>query len=1083
MQHMISSMRTKKLLILGLVMATAFILISLTDHSTSSTESDYPWIKLVERYRAVSLIYSSQLRIAIIGSSGYIGSSLLVYLQKVSNWTVVGYDRIYPGQASYEISNRDLQSFHVVVYLGGLTGRAMCDEHPREVEQENVQDIYNLAKRMLHSQVLIFASTSAITEGSGSTPADEDFSVRINLLDAYASSLYRREQKLRRLALASDRAPRMIGLRLGTVAGVSPSQRVDLSPMAFVCQAFLNGRLRITHPESHRAFLSMKDLMRAFTVIIRGFQQIQRFDIFHLQSFSASISKLANAVAHLTGALIHNSDHPPNRDSLGFSLDNSKFRTTFNFTFENDLHQTISTLVDNAPFVCPGRKSRLDNDSVPCVVCGSRRMYTVLNLHEQPLANDFQMHPSNATSAKRFPLRLVRCPVCHHAQLSYIVDRKYLFSHYLYQSGTSASLKNYFAWLAAKTINESGVVNGTVLEIACNDGTQLNEYRKRGWRTIGVDPAQNLAEIARKQGHTVYTGFWGVTEFPELTSLPSLNVIIAQNVLAHVENPVQFLRACAALMLTNHTKLYIQTSQCKMYETGQFDTVYHEHVSFFTAHSFKKLADLVGLTIMQFEITPIHGESCLVMFQRFETSNAFPPENSTQAAPSLASALEKERHLGIDTTWFYVKYEAQAESMRQWINQQLRFLQAQDHTIVAYGAAAKGMVLLHFLLQRKDRAWNISFVVDDAPLKQNAYCPGTSIPVRPTAELSACDSTKPLTIIIFAWNFWEEILQKIRTETLQKKFKTIFIILPFPQQQLMKVEENSTTLLVQNLNKPLPWPALSIDARRHVILIAHFYNEEFLLPYWIRHHASMFDMAILIDYNSTDRSVQIIQQEAPNSWQIVRSRNPLFEAESVDREVVDYEKKYPNAWKIAVNIPEFLVHPNLRRMLAEANPPENGMAFRFRSVLMSGNDSIPLTRFSSLIKQRSVYFYDATHPDPRHGETWASRFLHCFPAAKYASGRHVLLETAWQWAPIGFIAKFQFTPWPEIVQRKLQIKTRIPASDFARNFGYQHNVDLEQLKGRKSQVDQLDHADLRDFTAWSPELMMAHRVWREFIDE
>ncbi len=124
-----------------------------------------------------------------------------------------------------------------------------------------------------------------------------------------------------------------------------------------------------------------------------------------------------------------------------------------------------------------------------------------------------------------------------------------------------------------------------MLEVACNDGSQLNQFSKYGWKTVGVDPAKNLAELARKQGHIVYTGFWGVDQFPLLPSPDNLDIIIAQNVFAHVEDPVQFLRACVAIMSVK-TKLYIQTSQCEMYETGQFDAVYHEHISFFTAHSF-----------------------------------------------------------------------------------------------------------------------------------------------------------------------------------------------------------------------------------------------------------------------------------------------------------------------------------------------------------------------------------------------------------------------------------------------------------------------------------------------------------------
>ncbi|CAF1324836.1 unnamed protein product [Rotaria sordida] len=935
---------------------------------------------------------------------------------------------------------------------------------------------------MLPSQLLVFASTSAIAEGSGSTFLDEDSAVQSHLFDSYVASMLRRENTLRNLSLISNTAPQMVGLRFGTVIGLSQSQRIDLSHMALVCQAFLNGRLDVTHPESNRAFLSMEDLLRAVTVLVEHSKNAKKFDLFHLQSFSASISNVANEIASSTRAHIHVSDHPVNKDKLGFALNTKKFCTTFTFTFKDNQTQVIEELIKDVPRMCLGRQSYLDNDSIPCVVCGSRVMHTILDLNTQPLANDFRNRTEESLKCKRFPLRLVRCPKCYHTQLSYIVDRAYLFSHYLYQSGTSQSLKNYFEWLAQKTISESGKENGTVLEIACNDGSQLNQFSKRGWKTVGVDPANNLVELARKQGHIVYTGFWGVDNFSHLPSSDSLDIIIAQNVLAHVDNPVQFLRACVSIMNVR-TKLYIQTSQCEMYETGQFDTVYHEHISFFTAHSFKKIAETVGLRIVNFEITPIHGRSCLVTFQRVRMSGAsFDTVFQTQHVPSLSLAIQKECDLGVKETWFYVKYQAQALALRRWIVHQLATLHNQDHTIVAYGAAAKGMVLLHFLLESSDGLWNISYVVDDAPLKQNTYCPGTSIPVLSSSELSKHNSSKPLTIVMFAWNFWEEISNRIRQQTVNIGIKTVFILLPFPHQQLLKFESNGILILTQNIQRPLPWPPMISPPRRRVLLISHFFNEQFLLPFWIRHHAPMFDMAILIDYNSTDRSVEIIRREAPHTWKIVRSRNMNFDAHLVDAEVQDYERMYPTAWKIALNTPEFLVHPDLRQALADIELNTSTIAFRLRSITMSGNDYIALQRFSSLLLQRSLYICDKNNAAEIHGETPASRYIHRYVFAPYMVGRHGLTNNNWQWLSIGFIAKFVFTPWPEIIKRKLQIHTRIPASDSNRGLGGHHIVNLDQLTNQKNNIQRTSQCDLRNYTAISDELMMIHRSWQETVD-
>jgi nucleoside-diphosphate-sugar epimerase len=421
----------------------------------------HPWKTIGTKSTFSPNFSSSSFYIAIIGSSGYIGSRLLQYLQGEKNWTVIGYDRIFPGQASHEIPTKDLHKFPVVIYLGGLTGRVACRDRPTDVERENIGDIFNLAKRMIPSQLLIFASTSAIAEGSGSNLFEEDSPVQPHLFDSYVASLLRRENALRNLSLTFKRVPQMVGLRFGTVVGLSSSQRIDLGHMALVCHAFISGKLNVTHPEANRALLCMEDLIRAVMTLIKQSKKAQRFDIFHLQSFSASISNIANTIAWRSGAHIHTWDHSMKDDSRGFSLSTKKFTTTFDFVFQGNQDDIISRLIDDVPRMCLGRQSRLEQNSTRCVVCRSRIMHTVLDLHSQPLANDFRT--ANSTTCERFPLRLVRCPKCYHTQLSHIVDRKYLFSHYLYQSGTSQSLKTYFAWLAEKVIDESGRRNGTVL--------------------------------------------------------------------------------------------------------------------------------------------------------------------------------------------------------------------------------------------------------------------------------------------------------------------------------------------------------------------------------------------------------------------------------------------------------------------------------------------------------------------------------------------------------------------------------------------------------------------------------------------
>ncbi|CAF3224030.1 unnamed protein product [Rotaria socialis] len=1066
-----------------LIIAVLLVILILLDIlSIPYTGKDYD-STMMEAHNSSHFEFSfTSLNIAIIGSSGYIGSRLLHHLQKIHRWNVAGYDQKLPGQASRDIVTEDLQKFQVVVYLAGLTDRDICRDHPNDTEYKNVKDIYDLAKRMLQSQLLIFASTSEIAAGFGKTPMDELSPVQPHLFDPYVASIMRRENALRKLSLESLTAPRIVGLRFGLVIGLSDSQRIDFGHMQYICQAFLGGRLHVVHPEAYRSFLSMEDLLGALTVVIKNHRSTKRFDLFHLQSFSASVSNIANAIALRSGAHIFVSNDSLTNFSDGFSLNTKKFRTNYQFVFNGSQDKIISELINDVPRLCLGRQSRLDKGSTPCVVCGSHQMHLVLDLHKQPLANDFREQADQAMKCKQFPLRLVRCLKCHHTQLSYIVDRAYLFSHYLYQSGTSKSMKDYFEWLAEKVIKESEKKNGTVLEIASNDGSQLTEFLKRGWITIGVDPAENLAELARAKGHTVYIGFWGTDRFSFLPPPESLNAIVAQNVLAHVSNPVQFLRACAAVM-GSRTRLYIQTSQCEMYETGQFDTVYHEHISFFTAHSFNKIAALAGLYIVHFEITPIHGRSCLVTFKRMRLpSTSFITSFQRKIPSSLLLALKKERRIGLTDAWFYTKYQAQADSMREWISRQLTHLHAQGHVIIGYGAAAKGMVLLHSLLKIPNQTWQFSYIVDEAPLKQDKYCPGTYIPVRPISELSKHSLMTPLTIVVFAWNFWEEILHKIRITTLETGIKNVFAIRPFPQQQLIQINSNSTTILTQNAYRLMPWPSPFPYRRRSVLLFSNLFNDTPLLSSWIRHHAPIFDIAILIDYDITNRSSQIVTNEAPSTWKIISPRSKDSPHKVINEEMRYYEKIYTKAWKIVLTTDEFMVHPNLREMLSDIERSSDVMALYFRSLIMIRTDSNLRYPFTSLLNQHTQYISYSPVKGKGSLVMPAYRYIHRYPYVEQIDVKQSKNESEWQWIHIGFIADYRYALSFQ------HTNMRVPFPEYVENVGdtmnehITHDFNVTSWKHNKEIFRHIRLNDLQNFDAPTDELRMAHRLWKEMTN-
>ena len=561
-------------------------------------------------------------KVAVIGA-GNIGSFLTLHLQS-AGFTVAPFDvnPTVPGfeatkKHSRDLSWKELQDFGTVIFLGGCTGRRACAALSLEARVEaNVHDVAHIVGQLSSNQHFITASTSAVSEGRMN--AKESDEVYSHLLDEYSSSMFQREHRLQELSNRPE-SPSITMLRFGTVAGVSPGQRTDLLIPSLFKQAYTTGVLKVQGHDGMRSFLALPDLGRAIQALLSR-PPASRFKVYNLASFHAKIMKVATTVSSITGSRL-DMRSPVAAEKLadppvsGFSLDCRSFVQDFNFTFQEDLQSTLLDMDTKIPeSVMPkgSHKPEEKLDSIPCPVCGSTNLQLVVDLGDQPFANDFLNTTTRALASPRFPLKLVRCRVCNHYHLSHVASRSDLFEHYLYRSGTSSTLKQHFDFLAKKVKTESGKETGSILEIACNDGTQLDSFKALGWKTYGVDPAKNIAALAQDR-HTVRVGFWPL-EFPELPKGDDLTAITAQNVFAHVPSPVDFLKGCVSVMGPT-TRLYIQTSQCDMQQLGQFDTMYHEHISFFTGHSFQKAAELAGLYIVKFETTPIHGNSCLVTLQ------------------------------------------------------------------------------------------------------------------------------------------------------------------------------------------------------------------------------------------------------------------------------------------------------------------------------------------------------------------------------------------------------------------------------------------------------------------------------------
>ncbi|HML30417.1 MAG TPA: methyltransferase domain-containing protein, partial [Hyphomicrobium sp.] len=233
-----------------------------------------------------------------------------------------------------------------------------------------------------------------------------------------------------------------------------------------------------------------------------------------------------------------------------------------------------------------------------CIVCGSD-VTPLLDLDVQPPANLLLAHPGDAYEA--FPLGFANCPSCTHGQLTHFVDPAKLFKHYLYASGTSGTLKAYFEWFS-DTLRRASRPGARILDIASNDGSLLGILESRGFEAIGVDPAENLNQVAIAAGRKVVTGF-----FPAARPEGLFDIIVAMNVAAHTPDSSTFMKG---------VRECLATSQALMIANGEFDTVYHEHYSFYTVASMARLAEKNGLRVEASKLTSVHGTSLLSFLRR-----------------------------------------------------------------------------------------------------------------------------------------------------------------------------------------------------------------------------------------------------------------------------------------------------------------------------------------------------------------------------------------------------------------------------------------------------------------------------------
>ena len=672
------------------------------------------------------------MKVLIIGACGYVGSMLYNDLKGLYDVSCIDIadSNIYPPHEQMKASNVDVSNFDIVLYFAGISRKADCELEPYDSLYDTcVTEFISVVEKLNNTQICIYASTGSVYYNQTNTR--EIDTVDISCMFNYERVMYAREQ------LVAPMGKRTIGLRMGTVSGISPSMRPELIYNGMYYSAFSYGYVNATNPHSWRSILWYPDLFGIITRIMND--KSVGNDIFNIGSFNITIGDAARFITEKTNTRL--CVNTTSKD-IGFQMDCSKVSDRFDYTFKGT-QDSIHSYYEN------NKKDLLERVNTPtglhmkCLICRNAKIKSVLDLGTQPLANEFT---DIAEKVPSYPLEVYRCMHCAHTQLSYMVDRESLFRNYIYESGTSQTLRDDFKRIAQTYTRRLTKLNPTVLELACNDGYQLDEFKALGWKTYGVDPARNQVQKALAKGHTIDCKFWGVEPCTLVDGI-DLDLIIAENVVAHVTNPVGFIATCVNVM-SDKTLLVLQTSQAHMYANNEFDTIYHEHVSFFTVRSMMQAAKNAGCTLVHVYKTPIHGISYVFEIRK----GVFPTPDTL--------VLQDEVRLGLYTDEFYTKYTSSIHGLKARCLDVLKTYSESGYHILGFGAAAKGNVFLNYIFDSSPNPLAPEYIIDDSVLKQGKFTAGTQIQVVGSTKLEEYIDKK-VVVIILAWNFATEIIQRI----------------------------------------------------------------------------------------------------------------------------------------------------------------------------------------------------------------------------------------------------------------------------------------------------------------------------------